>query len=411
MRDEVVDMIKHRANDRFADIVNALAPDCRLERKRQGGDYWGFCPFHDDKHKGNFFLYEDKGYWFFKCHSCGASGDAIKFVRELRNLDYISALRLIADVLGIYIEEETNSLYKPKEVAKKAKSRPRAKTAEPQRHQKPEDEKYMFFPIEFVSQFSSFLKESNLIRLIAKKYGWECTQKALDYHLGVWDGLTMFPLIDKEGRCRDGEMIRYNEKAKRIRNHDDYAYDWVRAKVVRDIGGIDKEWEKSPPKCLFGEHLLTKYPKSKVILTEAPKTAIVGHCGCTDEESYVWVSCCGKENLKPDRLKALEGRDVILFPDAGCYDSWKAKVDEIVANGEIHFASIEVNDELEKMYRNGEVADGDDWADVWLGVPDFGANLPSYMREKTYGHWDVFAFGGKGGFVVDSDGFPVVCPY
>ncbi len=49
--------------------------------KRQGKDYVGFCPFHDDKRNPSFSVSPSKQFYY--CFSCGAGGNAIKFLMEI----------------------------------------------------------------------------------------------------------------------------------------------------------------------------------------------------------------------------------------------------------------------------------------------------------------------------------------
>jgi DNA primase len=69
---------------------------------KKGADYKGVCPFHNDT-KPSMSISDSKG--VYKCFACGAAGDGIKFVQDLRNLDFIEAVKDIAAQLSIPIDE------------------------------------------------------------------------------------------------------------------------------------------------------------------------------------------------------------------------------------------------------------------------------------------------------------------
>jgi DNA primase len=62
------------------------------------GDYWGCCPFHNER-SPSFHCEERKGR--FHCFGCGMSGDHFKFLIELEGLSFPEAVQQIADMGGI----------------------------------------------------------------------------------------------------------------------------------------------------------------------------------------------------------------------------------------------------------------------------------------------------------------------
>jgi DNA primase len=71
---DTIDEIKQRA-----DIYDVVSEHVVL--KRQGKDFVGFCPFHDDKRNPSFSVSPSKQFYY--CFSCGAGGNAIKFLMEI----------------------------------------------------------------------------------------------------------------------------------------------------------------------------------------------------------------------------------------------------------------------------------------------------------------------------------------
>jgi DNA primase len=80
----------------LADIVEIIGEKVSL--RRQGRNYVGLCPFHDD-HKPSMSVSAEKQ--IFKCWSCGAGGDVIKFVQMRERVEFAEALSLLAQRLGI----------------------------------------------------------------------------------------------------------------------------------------------------------------------------------------------------------------------------------------------------------------------------------------------------------------------
>lgn len=71
--------------------------------KRRGRLSKGLCPFHSEK-TPSFTVYEDTQ--SFYCFGCGKGGDIITFTRDIENLDYIDAVKLLADKAGLNMPED-----------------------------------------------------------------------------------------------------------------------------------------------------------------------------------------------------------------------------------------------------------------------------------------------------------------
>lgn len=85
------------------DIVALISEHCAL--KRQGTRWSGLCPFHQEK-TPSFSVNAEMG--VFYCFGCQRSGDAITFVREIEHVDFVEAVRRLADRAGITITEDAN---------------------------------------------------------------------------------------------------------------------------------------------------------------------------------------------------------------------------------------------------------------------------------------------------------------
>ncbi len=72
-------------------------------KSNQGkGDLWAPCPFHQEK-TASFHVDDRKGFYY--CFGCHAKGDAISFVRETENVDFMEAIKILAGEAGMPMPE------------------------------------------------------------------------------------------------------------------------------------------------------------------------------------------------------------------------------------------------------------------------------------------------------------------
>lgn len=74
------------------DLVSVISKYVNL--KQSGNTYWGCCPFHHEK-TPSFAVNSMEQY--YHCFGCGKSGDVIKFIEEMESLDFMDAVKLLAD--------------------------------------------------------------------------------------------------------------------------------------------------------------------------------------------------------------------------------------------------------------------------------------------------------------------------
>lgn len=81
------------------DIVQLISEYVPL--KKAGTNYKARCPFHNEK-SPSFVVAKDRQMWH--CFGCGKGGDAFSFIQEMEGLDFVGALKLLAERAGVKIE-------------------------------------------------------------------------------------------------------------------------------------------------------------------------------------------------------------------------------------------------------------------------------------------------------------------
>lgn len=82
----------------ISDIVSTY-----VTLKKRGGTYVGLCPFHNEK-TPSFTVYPETQ--SFYCFGCGAGGGAIEFIKRIENLDFIDAVKSLAQRAGMQMPDE-----------------------------------------------------------------------------------------------------------------------------------------------------------------------------------------------------------------------------------------------------------------------------------------------------------------
>ncbi len=73
--------------------------------KRAGRISKGLCPFHGEK-TPSFTVYPDTQSYY--CFGCGSGGDVVTFIKNIENLDYLDAVKFLADRVGMDVPEENS---------------------------------------------------------------------------------------------------------------------------------------------------------------------------------------------------------------------------------------------------------------------------------------------------------------
>ena len=224
--------------------------------------------------------------------------------------------------------------------------------------QKPQRE-IGYIPFQYVEKSASY--NSSFVYFLCRlfdRYSLESpTIERLmqDYALGATkDGSIIYWQIDTKGKVRTGKVMKYDPNTGH-RVKDGGGINWIHA-MMKKQGLLPDDYHLV--QCLFGEHLLKIYPTKVVALVESEKSALIASGVYPD---YVWLATGGKSQLSIDKLKVLQGRTVVMFPDVDGFEYWSNKAKEVEAIG----CKVVVSDLVEKNATDEDRANKIDIAD-WL---------------------------------------------
>lgn len=95
IQEEVIEHIRQEN-----DIVEVIEEYVQL--KKQGKNYFGLCPFHDEK-SPSFSVTKEKQ--IFHCFGCGKGGNVISFLMEKEAMSFIEAIEYLADRINYQLPE------------------------------------------------------------------------------------------------------------------------------------------------------------------------------------------------------------------------------------------------------------------------------------------------------------------
>jgi len=249
-------------------------------------------------------------------------------------------------------------------------------TAQPKEYKplpiaKPQPVYYM--PVSVLNATLKDWEKNTFIQNLLKFAPVADVQKVIElYRLGTIGrgerlGACCFPFIDKAGNIRTIQAKQFNET-----NHTtstDFVHSILNRYFLKQgeaLPGWLNDYSKNDLKvsCLFGEHLLNRYPLNPVALVEAPKTAIIGTLFYglpASPNALLWLAVYNKSSLTVEKCKALQGRKVVLFPDLNAYKDWNTRTQELTAK--LPGTKFIVSDLLERIATPEEITSGLDLAD------------------------------------------------
>ena len=198
--EELVTQIKDRL-----DIVDVVSQQVIL--KKNGGRYWGLCPFHKEK-TPSFSVNPDLG--IYKCFGCGAGGDALSFIMKTQNKEFMDVVKEYAEKFGLDMPKSFHHSSESKEI-KDEMIRACAKAAE-------------FYNLRLLMdkepetlQVLDYLKNRGITKEIIEKYNLGIAPKAYAMFYKKFRHDFSEEVMEKAGliiKTREGEYIdRFRNRA------------------------------------------------------------------------------------------------------------------------------------------------------------------------------------------------------
>ena len=231
--DEIIDDVR-QSND----IVDVISQYVRL--KRSGRNYFGLCPFHNEK-SPSFSVSPEKQ--IFHCFGCGVGGNVFTFLTKIEGINFVEAVQLLAERANIQLPTLENNVDSAKEVLKAkvykvneftAKYyhenlyRPESKMAQEYiKKRKLSNETLKAFQIGFSGKFDELYKE-------LKKQGFEdreilesglVNKNERGQYIDRYRNRLMFPICDARGRViAFGGRVLDDSKPKYINSPENIVY-------------------------------------------------------------------------------------------------------------------------------------------------------------------------------------------
>ena len=313
-----------------ANVVDVISDFLTL--RKRGVEYVCLCPFHADENLGNFSINPAKG--VYKCFSCGAGGDAIKFLMEYKDskLTYGEALHYLAKKYSIPI---------PDDDWKGGDRWQNIKPAQPKQIIETKKE-MLIHPREDVLELKEGM-DNNVFVMWLRSLPWNDEQrKRLEQVLWLYcvrhwpkDGRVVFWQIDNDGRPHGAKMMSYHPNGKRWKKEEDE--ERGRPRWVHNQEGFREHLDLDHHQfvaSLFGMHLMNRYPNATINIVESEKTALIMATAYGNLEKNLWLACGGLEFLKVEALRPLieSGRRVWIWPDKDGVEKWKEKVGHLISD-------------------------------------------------------------------------------
>jgi hypothetical protein len=316
----------------------------------------------------------------YRCPSCGKKS----FVRFIDT----ETGEVLPDPLGRCDHEASCGYFQRPQGQKRTEIEAPAPTAPP---------KVYFIPFDVVRETLTAYDKNIFIQNLLKAFDPADVERVISlYYLGTIAGgfragAVTFPYIDPSGNVRAVQVKEFDEN-----NHtagQGFLHSMIETELKRQKQEFPEwlwDYAKNEKKvsCLFGGHLLNKYPSNPVALVEAPKTAIIGTLafGFPDNpKNLLWCGVFNRSSLTLDKVKPLEGRNIYLFPDlskdGNTFDLWKQRAKEF--EQAMTGTKFTVSDYLETKAPEADKVKGDDLAD-FVNVE----NVKNASLKKTFFSFD-----------------------
>lgn len=294
-------------------IYDVVDEFCRL--RKVGPNYTCCCPFHEDRHDGNFIVSPTKN--IATCFTCDRSWHAVDFLMEYNNMKYGEALRWLAAKYNIFVDDEPTTF--------------NVKPCAP--HQPVPELPVIYFPTDMITARAR--REGNVFIEWLNSLPWtynELAQLSLVltiYMVGTGrkdtEGWSIFWQVDDQNRVHSGKLMCYKSDGHRDKTLNPK---WVHSQL-KAAGRWSDDTHRFEP-CLFGLHLVDQFPDAEVCIVESEKSAIIAQA-LSDPSEKIFMATGGLSFLNRRMLQPLIDRNryIVLYPDIDGEERWREKADLI----------------------------------------------------------------------------------
>jgi len=313
----------------YTDIV-AIAENYGTKLDQSGRSFVGCCLFHSER-TASMHVYPDQASYY--CFGCGASGDVINMIQEKQQVEFIDAVRILANETGYTPKGLTDTDGKELE----AKEPP----PKPEPRVKPDGrDKWMPIlpvPEKLLNAQLELLKYKNYKTGVtyepSKRWPYSSAKGELlgydvryDYYAALAE-ISIGDVVAIAGTDIEGEVTKTAGPTVTLENGEIYPVENCRGKAKKvitwtvcqhkDTGEI--KWHHRrfiAPAPLYGLDRLEANPDDTVIIAEGCKDADAAN----EIDGHVGVTWCGGaqsiNNYDSNNWRPLNGRNVIIWPDA-----------------------------------------------------------------------------------------------
>lgn len=223
-------------------------------------------------------------------------------------------------------------------------------------------------------------EQNVLVQWLASRFGENVTEQLVSRYLigSAKGGQTVFWQIDGSGQVRGGKLMKYDETGHRLK---DVPPTWAHTAMGLNNFHLHQ--------CFFGLHL-TRGNSHTVSIVESEKSACIASLYYPQ---CIWLGCGGKDGLKDDKFKALQGRRIILFPDLDGYDLWRKRCKELSPSFDITVSEL--------LHR----VSNEDERNAKLDIADYLLRF-NPLDQISFEHERTAEYDGAGCLVDPVKGFP-----
>ncbi|MBZ9627432.1 DUF6371 domain-containing protein [Psychroflexus sp. CAK1W] len=215
---------------------------------------------------------------------------------------------------------------------------------------KNQEDKISHYHTDLITKYKTNFYDNKFLIFFSKLLGRNEVNKWIElYNLGTYNkgylkGSTIFWQVDQNLRVRTGKIMKYDQKTgKRLPKMQNWYH---------SINNKDNFNLKQVP---FGLHLLRDYRSKKIAIVESEKTACLMSTFMPD---FLWLAIGSCQNLTYKMLSEIKNRDIILFPDAGKYELWRSKIQNLPTSNFYEISDLlHLKSTKEEKERDFDIAD------------------------------------------------------